>query len=107
MWVPDAGLSPVANKPRNWSTKVKHNGTRALRKFPDARNITLQCNVIFSIDPNIPHYPKYTNRNNNKQLTDIQIKLIILNQKQINLGVGWTGAILCLIMLNSFILVIP
>jgi hypothetical protein len=61
---------PVANKPRDpncWTgpPRSKHNGIRALRKFPDARNITLQCNVIFFINQNLPHCPKYANRNNN------------------------------------------
>jgi hypothetical protein len=39
----------------------QNNGTRALRKFSDARNITLQCNVIFFIDSNLPHCPKDAN----------------------------------------------
>jgi hypothetical protein len=45
--------------------RSKHNATIAQRKIPHVRNITLQCNVIFFIDSNLPHCPKDANRNNN------------------------------------------
>jgi hypothetical protein len=76
MWVPDAGLSPLANKPilgvLDWSTKVKtqcdHSSTEISRIVRKTR----------------------TENNNIKQITNIQINSIN-STKQINLGVGWTG----------------
>jgi hypothetical protein len=42
--------------------RSKHNATIAQRKIPHIRNVTLQCNVIFFIHTNLPHYPKDANR---------------------------------------------
>jgi hypothetical protein len=77
-WVPDAGWSPLANKPQNpelpgWSTKVKtqcdHSSTDISRLL-----VTLHYNVMFFMNQISRIAQKTRTENNNvKQITNNQI----------------------------------